>query len=193
MSRVAERSGLTEAEYLEIERASETKHEFHRGEMFAMAGAKRAHNLIAGNAVTALNAALRRTRCEVYPAHMRVKSEGTGLYTYPDAVVACGDIRFADARDDTLLNPTVVVEVLSETTESYDRGKKFDHYRAIASLKDYVLVSQDEPLVEHYARQDDGSWRLVVHRAGGRVALTGAECTLAVDELYLKVFDQPAQ
>src|SRR5688572_2625523 len=107
MTRVAERTGLTEAEYLALERASETKHEFYRGEMFAMAGAKREHNLIAGNVVTILNGALRRTPCEVYPADMRVKSEATGLYTYPDASVACGEVRFLDARRDTLLTPMV--------------------------------------------------------------------------------------
>ena len=141
---------LTPEEYLARERRAETKSEYLRGEVFAMAGASRAHNLIASNAAGELRQQLRDRPCEVYPSDMRVKVSPSGLYTYPDVTVVCGEPQFEDAEVDTLLNPKVLVEVLSPSTADYDRGGKFTHYRRLPSLQEYVLISQDRPLVEHY-------------------------------------------
>jgi Uma2 family endonuclease len=101
----------------------------------------------------------------VVTSDQRVKTPSTGLYTYPDVVIACGELQFEDSELDTLLNPQVIVEVLSDSTEGYDRGSKFHHYQGIASLREYILVSQNEPLVERFVRQDDGDW-LLTHFAG---------------------------
>ena len=137
----APKTYLTQADYLHRERAAEGKSEFYRGEMFAMAGASREHNLIVGNLVTSLNLQLRDRDCQVYPSDMRVKVSPTGLYTYPDVSVACENPEFEDAQGDTLLNPRVLVEVLSDSTEAYDRGPKFEQYRQLASLRDYLLIN----------------------------------------------------
>ncbi len=147
---------LTEAEYLSIEREAETKSEFYDGEMFAMPGARRNHNLITGNIYREISEQLRKTRCEAYLADMRVKVAKTGLYTYPDVVVACGEPRFLDDEDDTLLNPTLLIEVLSDSTENYVRTLKSRLYRKLPSLRQYVIVEQSTPLVEVYSRSPDG-------------------------------------
>ena len=151
---------LTEAEYLEIERAALAKSEFYQGEMFAMSGGKPEHSLIATNMAREFGNRLRDGGCVVYNADLRIKVEATGLYTYPDLSVICGPLRFAEGTDDTVVNPTVLVEVLSESTEGYDRGTKFEHYRQIPTLKDYLLVSQKAPRIEQFSRQADGRWLL---------------------------------
>ena len=180
------RTGLKLAEYLAFERESTERHEYFRGEVYAMAGGSEAHNLIAANILRELGNALHDRPCYAYGSDMRVKAGE--LYTYPDVSALCGDRRFEDeAIRDTLLNPGALVEVLSDTTEAYDRGRKFDAYRSIPSLVDYVLVSQAQRLVEHFARQKDGSWILHVLRAGERLRLGSLQCDLAVDEIYLKV------
>ncbi len=184
----AEKRSFTPAEYLAWERTSPEKHEYFRGEVFAMAGASREHNLIVANLITALTVALRDRPCEAYPSDMRVKVPSTGLYTYPDVSVVCGRPEFEDDALDTLLNPQALVEVLSDTTERYDRGKKFEQYRTLVSLRDYVLVAQDQVLVEHFAKQADGSWVLRELRAGNRVGLGSIGCAVDVDEVYRKVF-----
>lgn len=187
MTQPAEKWTFTPAEYLAWEREQPDKHEYLAGEVFAMAGATREHNLVVGNVVGELRTLLRSRPCEVYPSDMRVRVSATGLYAYPDATVVCGKPDLETSDLDTLLNPTVLVEVLSPSTEAYDRGRKFEQYRTLPSLRDYVLVSSTDVLVEHFARQPDGAWLLREHRAGGRAALSiGVE--LAVDELYLKVF-----
>src|SRR5579862_428057 len=170
---------LTPEEYLEIERKAEFKSEYYQGEMFAMAGARRAHNLLAGNAFAELHGQLRRRPCEVYSNDMRVCVSATGLYTYPDVVVACETPRFLeDAVPDTLVNPTVIIEVLSANTEAYDRGKKFDHYRALESLREYLLVSSDRVQIERYSRQSGGQWLLTaVNRLEDSIELESAGCT----------------
>lgn len=147
---------LTEAEYLEIERRAEFKSEFFDGEMFAMAGGSPAHSLIASNLIGELRARLKGGACLVYNGDLRVKIEATGLFTYPDVAVVCGQRLFLDG--DTLLNPTVIAEVLSDSTEAYDRGKKFEHYRQIAALQEYLLVSQKEPRLEQFIRKPEGAW-----------------------------------
>ena len=152
---------LSESEYLEFERASEMRHEFGRGELFAMAGASEGHNLASGNLFVAVQLALRDKPCRAYTHDMRVFASESRAYVYPDIVVACPPIEFKDAKRDTLLNPQVVVEVLSPSTESYDRGRKFDLYRQSESLRQYVLIAQDEPRVMSYIRQSDGvAWLL---------------------------------
>ena len=142
---------LTPAEYLALERSSEIKGEFFDGEIFAMAGASREHNLVVGNLLRELGNLLRNGPCEVYPSDMRVRCPN-GLGTYPDVSVAC-DPLFEDDREDTLVNPVVIIEVLSPSTEAWDRGTKFLSYRGLSSLREYVLVSQDRRLIEHYVRQ----------------------------------------
>ncbi len=154
------KSYLSPTQYLAKERKAEFKSQYYRGEMFAMAGASREHNLIVGNLVREIGNALKDRRCEVYPSDMRVKVTATGLYTYPDATVVCGDPEFEDDQFDTLTNPTVLFEVLSDSTESWDRGGKFRQYRDIPSLKEYVMVTQDRASVERYIRQTDGGWLL---------------------------------
>jgi len=188
----AEKKSRTAQEYLAWERQQPEKHEFHDGEVFAMAGATFEHNQIVINVGAELRSALRDKPCRVCASDLRVRVPATGLYTYPDASVVCGRPEFEDGSLDTLLNPLVLVEVLSESTQDYDRGTKFTNYRTIPSLREYVLISSDQVLVEHYTRGDDGLWVLRDHRAGARLALPSVGCELAVDELYLKVFDSPA-
>jgi Uma2 family endonuclease len=154
-----------------------------------MAGASPRHNLLVANLTGALRQALRDRPCVVLASDQRVCIEPTGLYTYPDVTVVCGPLRAHPRFEDTLLNPTVLIEVLSPSTEAYDRGVKFAHYRRLDSLRDYLLVSQAERLVEHYTRErgEAESWRLTTWTAGQRLSLPGAGCTLAVDEVYEKV------
>ena len=182
----------TSEEYLAWERLQPEKHEFHGGEVFAMAGATLEHNQIVANVLGELRAALRQKPCRVYASDLRVKIPATGLYTYPDASVVCGRPELEDDKLDTLLNPLVLVEVLSKSTEDYDRGTKFTNYRTIASFRDYVLLSTDKVLVEYSTRKDDGSWVLREFRAGERFTIESIGVELAVDELYLKVFETPA-
>lgn len=152
-------SNLTESEYLAIERAADFRSEFFEGEMFAMAGGTRRHSMIAVNLGRELSLALKGGPCVVLDSNMRVRVDETGLYTYPDLSVACdGGGRFADDKEDVLLNPTLLCEVLSDSTEAYDRGKKFEHYRQIPSLREYLLVSQAEPRIEQFLREQGGAW-----------------------------------
>ncbi|MEK6608712.1 MAG: Uma2 family endonuclease [Myxococcota bacterium] len=188
----AARAKVRPEEYLAMERASAERHEYFQGDVFAMAGGSRAHSLIGANIVVALSNALRDRPCEVHGSDMRVKIEATGLYTYPDATVVCGQARLEDAVGDTLMNPLAIFEVLSDSTESYDRGRKFEQYRTVPSLAAVVLVSQKQPHVEHFARQTDGSWTLREARAGQNLHLPALGCEVAVDALYLKVFAEGA-
>ncbi len=149
---------LTPEQYLAIERKAATRSEYFRGEMFAMSGARWRHNLIKDNFAGETRSQLKNGPCRVVTSDQRVKIPATGLYTYPDIVVVCGEPQFEDRTLDTLLNPTVIVEVLSESTENYDRVTKFKHYRQLASVREYVLVSQDQALLERYTRQPDDNW-----------------------------------
>ena len=177
----------TGAEYLAFERSSEQKHEFLNGEIFAMAGAKENHNLIVVNTIASLHAQVRNRPCRVYPSDMRIKSTTTGLYTYPDIVVVCDTPQFEDNERDTLLNPTVIIEVLSSSTEAYDRGKKFQHYRTIKSVREYVLISQEKALIELYVRQGK-QWILTfVDTLDSAIKLPSIDCTLSLSDVYEKV------
>ena len=187
---------MTETEFLAFERASEIKHEYLDGYVYTMTGASRAHNLICINAAATLHGQLRQKPCEIYANDMRVKVQATGLYTYPDLSVVYDEPQLAGGEFDTLLNPVLLIEVLSPSTESYDRGKKFQHYRQIDSLGDYVLIAQDSPRIERFTRQPDDTW-LLADAVGldASVELPSLGCTLALADVYEKVTfeanDQP--
>jgi Uma2 family endonuclease len=181
--------GVTPEEYLEADRQAEFKSEYLDGQVFAMAGASRKHNLIVGKAIVALVVQLRGRPCEVYPSDMRLRVPETGLYTYPDVTVVCGTPELQDGHLDILLNPTVLIEVLSESTERTDRGRKALHYRRVSSLEQYLLLSQDEPLVESYVRTGEAEWRLTeAVGIDASVSLEPIGCTLELGELYEGVF-----
>ena len=178
---------LTEREYLELERKSEIRSEYIAGRIYAMSGASRRHNLIAGNLYREISSALRDRACEAYMSDMRVKVAATGMYTYPDIVTVCGEPQFEDAQVDTLLNPTVIVEVLSQSTEAYDRGEKFAHYRRLDSLREYVLVSQDKVRIERYERDTD-QWVLSeVSDPHDTLHLSAIGCSIELAAIYEKV------
>lgn len=182
-------SRYTPEEYLALERVSEVRHEFYRGERFVMAGASEAHNLIADNVTFGLREQLRDKGCRAYSSDMRVRVQPNGLYTYPDVAVACPPIEFADETRDTLLNPQVIVEVLSKSTEKFDRSKKFVLYRELTSLKQYVLVSQSEARVDSYVRQADGVAWLMVPSTGLEATLDfpTVGCKLSLADVYRDV------
>ena len=180
-------SYLTPEQYLEIEEKAEYKSEYYQGEMFAMAGARRAHNLVGGNVFYQLRHQLRQGTCEVYQSDMRVRVSATGLYTYPDVVVACSP-QFLDEQQSTLLNPSLIVEVLSPSTEAYDRGEKFKHYRSIETLREYLLVASESVDVELRTRQPDGRWILTsADRLEDTLDLQSIGCRLSLADLYEKV------
>jgi Uma2 family endonuclease len=184
---------LTPAEYLAIERKAEFKSEYFAGEMFAMAGARFPHNAIKDNLIYRINRELNGGPCRTLSSDQRVKVSQTGLYTYPDIIVLCEPPQFEDDQRDTLINPRVIVEVLSESTETYDRGEKAKHYKRIPSLQEYVLVSQREALVERMVRQDDGSWK-VTEFAGldAMLEFMSVPAKVALAEIYRGVeFPEP--
>ena len=181
-------TGFTPEEYLALERQSAERREYLAGQVFAMGGASERHNLVVTNVVRELGQQLKQRPCRVYASDMRVKVAASGLYTYPDVVVACGEARFDDEQRDTLLNPTVIIEVLSPSTEAYDRGEKFEHYRKIESMAEYILIAQERCHVEQFIRRPDGHWLLA--EWDGREAafpLPSINCSLALAEIYDKV------
>jgi Uma2 family endonuclease len=182
------RRKLTEAEYLALERRSEVKHELVDGTMVAMAGASPTHVLIVTNLVIALGNQLKDRECTVYASDLRVKIQKSGRFTYPDVAVVCGRIELGTEQQDVLLNPRVLIEVLSDSTKNYDRGEKFEHYRSIPSFTEYLLVAQDRHHVEHHVRQRDGRWLLEeTDSIADSVVLESIECRLELAEIYAKV------
>jgi Uma2 family endonuclease len=182
---------LTIQEYLTLERQAETKSDYLDGEMFAMSGASREHNLIALNIAASLHTQLVERPCEVYASDMRLRTPDD-LLTYPDVVVVCGEPQFGDSEFDTLLNPTVIVEVLSKSTESYDRLTKLDHYKRIPSLAEVLLVAQEYPHVEHWVRQGDGRWLVEdVQDLEAMVELPSIRCTLSLKSAYRRALAYP--
>ena len=174
--------------YLAHERTAATKSEYLAGEIFAMAGASEAHNLIVTNLIACLRPQLRARGCKIYPSDMRIKISATGLYTYPDLTIVCGPARFDDKQHDVLLNPTVLCEVLSPATEAYDRDKKFEHYRRLRSLTEYLLIAQDVSHVEHYVRQPDDRWLLTeVRETQDVITLSSVGCRVALADVYEQV------
>lgn len=179
---------ITPEEYLELERKAEFKSEYLHGEVFAMTGASRKHNLIVGNIGGELRQQLKGKPCEVYPGEMRVKAPANLSYVYPDVVAVCEEPRFEDDHFDTLLNPTLVVEVLSKSTESYNRLAKSAYYRTIESLTEYLLVAQEEYRVEQYVRQADGRWLLSdVRSLESVIELKAIGCSLALHDIYDRI------
>jgi len=187
MASAARITRYTPQEYLARERKAEFKSEFCNGFITAMAGTSREHCLIALNLGREISSQLKNRPCEAYISDMRVLVSPTGLYTYPDVVAVCGKPLFEDAEVDTLLNPTVIVEVLSPTTESYDRGKKFGHYRLLESLREYVVVAQDHVMVERYTRQGEEWVLTALNNLDATLRLDSIGCEVSLREIYAKV------
>jgi len=186
--RPQEKTKMTPEEYLEFEKNSELKHEYLDGELFAMVGARKNHNWINSNIVRELGAQLKETSCMVFSSDMRVKIEELQKYTYPDIVVACARIEFLEDELDSLLNPVIVIEILSDSTEAYDRGLKFKHYRLIESLREYILVSQYSSVVEKYVRDEGGIWLYSsMDDMDQTLMIDSIECELPLLEIYHRV------
>ena len=201
MAASAAQTRLTPEEYIAFERkalpdAEIIRHEYINGELIAMSGASRAHNLITGNISGELRTLLRDSRCETYANEMRVSTPTTTSYFYPDVAVVCEEPRFEDNAFDTLLNPIILVEILSPSTEAHDRGEKFAHYRQLPSLQEYILVAQDKVLVEHYRREEKQGTASVsgkdwiftdFQELEEILPLTSIHCELPLREIYERV------
>jgi len=189
MSSVLTQTHYTAEEYLTLERSAAYKSEFHDGQIYAMTGASREHNLVSGNIYRELSLQLKKRPCEAYINDMRVKATEANSYHYPDIAVVCGTPQFEDSHVDTLLNPTLLIEVLSPSTEAYDRGGKFAHYRKITSLREYLLVAQDQYSIERYIRQGD-VW-ILTEAVGleASIPLESIDCVLSLREVYDKVLE----
>jgi len=179
---------FTPQDYLDLERQADYKSEYLDGEIIAMVGASKEHNLVTGNVFASLHSQLKKRPCEVYQVDMRVRVDPNGLYTYPDVIVVCGKAQFEDDQLDTLINPTLIVEVLSKSTKNFDRGEKFRRYRTLHSLQEYILIAQDNYLLEQYVRQADNSWRLIeINQPDAKVHLPSIDCELLLADVYDKV------
>lgn len=176
---------VTPAEYLAMERGAEQKHEYLNGRVFAMAGASPKHNLVCGNLIGALRDRLRGRRCVVMPSDQHVYVEATALGTYPDVTVLCGPAKYHADFPQSLVNPSILIEVLSPSTEAYDRGAKFDHYGHLPSLREYVLVTTDRFAVDHFLRETDGTWRLSTSRGlDAVVRFPSVDAAVPLAEIY---------
>lgn len=181
---------ISSAEYLALDRAAEARSDYYHGEMFAMAGASKTHNRIVRNLLVAIENQLRKNlrRCEAFSQDMRVEVDAERHYSFPDIVAVCGKFEFLDDQEDTLLNPTMLAEVLSDSTEGYDRGLKFENYWSVPSLQEYVVVSQHRPLVQRFLRQADNKWLLTNFESLSDVALfTSIDVAVPLAEIYLDV------
>ena len=179
---------ISPAEYLVQERAAEYKSEYYNGHPYVLAGASERHNTISGNVFVELHTALKQRPCKVYTNDLKVATPGLYKFFYPDVVVVCGTPQFHDSEKDVVLNPLLIIEVLSESTERYDRGQKFQTYQQIESLREYVLVAQNDFVVETFSLQDNGDW--LYHKASGLnniITLTALGCQLALADIYAKV------
>jgi Uma2 family endonuclease len=176
---------ITPEEYLALERKAEYKSEYIDGEIFAMAGGSERHNLIIANIIAGLHGQLLGSSCRVYPSDLKVRAPKPRFFFYPDVSVVCGETKFQDEKKDVVLNPAVIFEVLSEGTAAFDRGKKFQDYQQLDTLVEYILVSQDDALVEHYARQENGSW--IYTKLSGldaSLVLPSIKCQLQLSFIY---------
>jgi Uma2 family endonuclease len=181
------RKKISMDEYFHIEETSEIKHEYYRGDIYAMAGASSNHNLIVSNLIRSLGNQFRNRPCLVYPSDMRVQVDENNHYTYPDVIIVCDKPTFLDDKKNTLINPTVIIEVLSESTELYDRGKKFQAYRLIPSLQNYILVASESKLIEVFTRNTNGQWVIFDLDSEGKIKISYLDCELSLDEVYEKV------
>lgn len=191
MDEAAAIARMTSAEYLEWERQQLDKHEFHHGEVFAMAGGSPEHNFLAGKMNAALQVALHGKRCAVFPSDQRISLQNNERYVYPDTVVVCGGIRREPGSPDVITNPSIIVEVLSPSTESYDRGMKWEAYQKIDTVTDYLLVSQSGVRIEHFQREANGSWNYRAYQSGDTITLSNG-ASLNVDAIYEGAFDLEA-
>jgi Uma2 family endonuclease len=191
VARIAERRGLSPAEFLAWEREQPTRHEYYRDEVFAMAGGSLRHNALCSSLIAALHSELRPRGCAVLSSDQRVGVAGGERYVYPDVSVVCGPAALEAGTSDVLTNPTIVAEVLSASTEQYDRGLKWEGYQRLASLNDYLLVSQAEARIEHFRRGPDGSW---VYRTavGGDVLELSGGVRLDVSAVFAGALDLPS-
>lgn len=187
MSAIPKRK-LTMAEYLEIERTAAFRSEFFDGEMFAMAGASYQHNIVKDSLVFELRLRLLGGSCRTSSSDQRVRIDASGLYVYPDIVIVCGEPEFAPQDPLSLVNPRVIIEVLSDSTQDYDRTTKFRHYMTLPSLQEYILVSQDEPLISRYVRQPDGIWGLrMFHSLAETFSLATIPAEIPMADVYRDV------
>jgi Uma2 family endonuclease len=187
----------TVEDYLALERASEERHEYLDGDIYAMAGESPEHGAICMNLSVIIGSQLRGTPCQAFAKDMKVRSGPIplpghpmkGLFSYPDLLVVCGDLEFHDPFRDVLLNPTLIVEILSDSTEAFDRGDKFRRYRTfLPMLTDYLLVAQDKPLIDHYHRVEENRWELIaIEGLGAQLHLESINCTLRLAEVYDRI------
>ncbi len=176
---------ITPEEYLELERNSDIKHEYFDGEIFDMVGAKKNHNLINTSLTVNLVNRIGNATCRVFSNDMRVKIEKKSGYAYPDIAVACGDLEFEDDQLDTLTNPIVIIEILSDSTEAYDRGDKFAYYRAIPTLQEYILVSQNKCRVEQFTKKEGRMWSMLYYEEIGQVIkIESIDCEVPLSDIY---------
>lgn len=181
------RKTFTESEYLELERNADFKSEYYNGETFAMAGASLIHNKIVSNLIFLLNQFLKDKPCDVYPSDLRLQVEKSGLYTYPDITIVCGKTELLDNKFDTLKNPTILIEVLSDSTEKYDRGQKFSFYREIPSLKEYILVSSKTMKIEKFKRLEDGNYLYIESNEHQPFPIDSIDMNLNLEDVYNKI------
>ena len=181
------RKTFTESEYLELERKADFKSEYYNGEIFAMAGATLIHNKIVSNLIFLFNQFLKDKPCDVYPSDLRLQVEKSGLYTYPDITIVCGKAELLDNKFDTLKNPTVLIEVLSDSTEKYDRGQKFSFYREIPSLKEYILVSSKTMKIEKFKRLEDGNYLYIESNEHQPFPIDSINMNLNLEDVYNKI------
>ena len=181
------RKTFTESEYLELERKADFKSEYYNGEIFAMAGATLIHNKIVSNSIFLFNQFLKDKPCKVYPSDLRHRIEKSGLYTYPDITIVCGKTELLDNKFDTLKNPTVLIEVLSDSTEKYDRGQKFSFYREIPSLKEYILVSSKTVKIEKFKRLEDGNYLYIESNEHQPFPIDSINMNLNLEDVYNKI------
>jgi Uma2 family endonuclease len=180
---------MTPEEYVAFEETSEDKYEYYGGVIVALAGGNRIHSIICSNVNASLHRQVRERRCEVHTSDMKIRAERPRKYMYPDVAVVCGEARFEDASQRVLLNPIVIIEVLSESTEKHDRGKKFQYYRSIQAFQEYVLIDQDIKHIDHYKRQSDNLWTLTsLDDENAVLHLSSINCTITMNEIYEKVF-----
>jgi Uma2 family endonuclease len=179
---------ISSREYLHVERSTAMRHEYLDGVVYAMAGESPDHSTLCFNLAVITGSQIKNKSCRGFSPNMKVRTGAGGLYAYPDLMIVCGEPKFHDQHGDVLLNPTVIVEVLSPSTETYDRGEKFLRYRnEIESLLDYVMVSQDRPHIEHHSRQPDGTWRLdEIDGLEGELVLSSIDCRIPLVELYAR-------
>lgn len=185
---------ISQEEYLEMERSAIEKHEYYKGEVFAMSGASLPHNLIFKNTYLTLGIKLKGKKCQPFGSDLRVNIPKNTLYTYPDITIICGKPQLTDDNQDTITNPTVIIEILSKSTRDYDRGQKFALYRDITSLKEYILIDSENVAVEKMSRNADSSWTL---RDFGSIddsfTIASIDVTLALSDIYFEVFDDESK